>query len=150
MGEKYNIRYMVVEDIDDVLIVEENSFPNPWTRTAFVNEVEHNKFAHYLVLEIDGRIIGYCGLWVIVDEAHITNIAINPDFRGMKLGEQLLSHAIELAKMLGAVKMSLEVRVSNYQAQGLYSKYGFQIGGTRKNYYTDNQEDALVMWVVLK
>lgn len=149
MEEIYKIRYMVQEDIDDVLIVENNSFATPWSRTAFVNEIVNNKFAHYLVLEHKDEIIGYCGLWVIVDEAHITNIAIHPNFRGLKLGEQLLIHAIEVARTLGAIKMTLEVRVSNHIAQSLYGKLGFEPGGIRKNYYTDNQEDALVMWVGL-
>ncbi|OIJ11360.1 ribosomal-protein-alanine N-acetyltransferase [Anaerobacillus alkalilacustris] len=149
MGENYKIRYMFSEDIDDVLKVEQNSFATPWSRTAFVNELVNNKFAHYLVLVRNEEVIGYCGVWVIVDEAHITNIAIHSDFRGLKLGEQLLVHAIELSRTLGATKVTLEVRVSNHVAQRLYAKLGFQPGGIRKNYYTDNQEDALVMWVVL-
>lgn len=149
MEEKYQIRYMVKEDIDDVLIVENSSFATPWSRTAFVNELVNNKFAHYLVLEHNRKIIGYCGVWVIVDEAHITNIAVHSLYRGLKLGEQLLVHAIELAKTLGATKMTLEVRVSNHVAKSLYTKLGFEPGGIRKNYYTDNQEDALVMWVGL-
>ncbi|RXJ01328.1 ribosomal-protein-alanine N-acetyltransferase [Anaerobacillus alkaliphilus] len=149
MEATYKIRYMVKEDIDDVLVVEEKSFATPWSRTAFLNEILHNQFAHYLVIENEGEIIGYCGVWIIVDEAHITNIAIHPNFRGFKLGEQLLVHAIELARTLGGTKMTLEVRVSNHVAQRLYSKLGFKPGGIRKQYYTDNQEDALVMWVVL-
>lgn len=149
MGENYKIRYMKKEDIDAVLVVETKSFATPWSRSAFVNELINNNFAHYLVIENEGEIIGYCGLWVIVDEAHITNIAIDPLFRGLKLGDQLLLHAIELARTMGALKMTLEVRVSNHIAQRLYSKHGFEPGGIRKNYYTDNQEDALVMWVVL-
>jgi [ribosomal protein S18]-alanine N-acetyltransferase len=149
MGENFKIRYMVKEDIDDVLIVENNSFATPWSKTAFVNELLNNKFAHYLVIEGNQKIIGYCGVWVIVDEAHITNIAIHSLYRGFKLGEQLLVHAMELARTLGATKMTLEVRVSNHIAQSLYRKMGFEPGGIRKNYYTDNQEDALVMWVGL-
>ncbi len=149
MVDTYKIRYMVKEDIDEVLVVESKSFATPWSRTAFLNEIVHNQFAHYLVIEHEGVIIGYCGVWIIVDEAHITNIAIDPKYRGLKLGEQLLIHAIELARTLGGAKMTLEVRVSNHVAQGLYSKLGFQPGGIRKQYYTDNQEDALVMWVVL-
>ncbi|MFN7253373.1 MAG: ribosomal protein S18-alanine N-acetyltransferase [Anaerobacillus sp.] len=149
MEENYEIRYMLEEDIEAVLIVENNSFATPWSRTAFVNELINNKFAHYLVIEHKATIIGYCGIWVIVDEAHITNIAIHSLYRGLKLGKQLLVHAIELARTLGATKVTLEVRVSNHIAQSLYSNLGFQPGGIRKNYYTDNQEDALVMWVGL-
>ena len=146
---EFAIRYMVKEDIEAVLVVEQNSFATPWSRIAFVNELVHNKFAHYLVIEHEKQIIGYCGLWIIVDEAHITNIAILPQHRGLKLGEQLLNHAVELSKTLSATKITLEVRVSNVVAQKLYSKFGFKPGGIRKNYYTDNQEDALVMWVEL-
>lgn len=149
MGDKYEIRYMVENDIDDVLIVEENSFSTPWSRIAFVNELKSNKFAHYLVLLCNSEVIGYCGIWIIVDEAHITNIAVHSNYRGLKLGEQLLTHAMVLAKTLGATKITLEVRVSNLVAQKLYRKLGFKNGGIRKKYYTDNLEDALVMWVDL-
>lgn len=149
MGENYQIRYMVEDDIKDVLKVEENCFATPWTRIAFINELSNNKFAHYLVLEYNQEIIGYCGIWVIIDEAQITNLAIHSHYRGQRLGKQLLSHSIEFIRMLGAQKLSLEVRASNDVAQNLYRKMGFQAGGIRKNYYTDNQEDALVMWVKL-
>lgn len=149
MADNFTIRYMEEKDIDDVLIVEENSFTTPWSRVAFVNELKNNKFAHYLVLQNHDEVIGYCGMWIIVDEAHITNIAIHSDYRGQKLGEALLLQAIEFSRTLGAIKMTLEVRVSNQVAQQLYKKLGFNTGGIRKNYYTDNQEDALVMWVGL-
>ncbi len=149
MEDNFMIRYMVEDDIDDVLNVEHNCFAIPWSRTAFVNELINNKFAHYLVLQCNGEVIGYCGLWIIVDEAHITNIAIHNNYRGKKLGETLLVHAMDVSRSLGAIKMTLEVRVSNHIAQKLYKKLGFNSGGIRKNYYTDNQENALVMWVGL-
>jgi ribosomal-protein-alanine N-acetyltransferase len=149
MGETYKIRYMVEDDIDDVLMVETDSFTVPWTRVAFTNELFHNKHAHYLVIEYNDEIVGYCGLWVIIDEAQITNIAIHTRYRGLKLGKELLTHVIELARTLGVINLSLEVRVSNKVAQNLYRKMRFKSGGTRKNYYIDNQEDALVMWVRL-
>lgn len=106
-----------------------------------------NEHAHYVVLEKDGRVIGYCGLWIIIDESHITNIAILPEYRGQKLGDALLKEVISEAKTLGVKTMTLEVRVSNEVAKQLYRKYGFQNGGIRKRYYVDNQEDGLVMWV---
>lgn len=145
----YQIRPMLVEDIGAVLIVEQQSFATPWNRSAFIAELTNNQFSKYLVLEYNNKIIGYCGLWVVFDEAQITNIAIAPEFRGRGLGKQLLSYAIELTTKLGVIKMSLEVRVSNIVAQELYKKFGFMPGGIRKNYYVDNQEDALVMWVML-
>lgn len=149
MEAKIQIRNMEKQDIDGVLIIEHSSFATPWSRQAFINELEYNRFANYLVMEYNDEIIGYCGLWVIIDEAHITNIAIKPEYRGKKLGELLLKHSLQVARQLGGLKLSLEVRLSNCTAQNLYKKFGFQPGGIRKNYYIDNQEDALVMWVML-
>ncbi|WP_158738713.1 ribosomal protein S18-alanine N-acetyltransferase [Alteribacillus sp. YIM 98480] len=141
------IRFMEEKDLEGVLRVEHNAFQIPWTRYAFVNELTNNQFAHYLVAEWEEEIIGYCGVWIIIDEAHITNIAVHSSYRGRKIGETLLVNALEMAFTYGAKTMSLEVRVSNMTAQSLYKKLGFQAGGIRKNYYTDNYEDALVMWV---
>ncbi|WP_416148604.1 ribosomal protein S18-alanine N-acetyltransferase [Salipaludibacillus sp. HK11] len=149
MEEEVQIRLMDVEDLDEVMEVERDCFATPWTHSVFFNEITKNQFAYYLVVEIKGKVIGYCGLWVIVDEAHITNIAIHSSLRRQGIGDYLFRGALEMAKTLGAVKLSLEVRVSNKSAQALYRKYGLEDGGIRKNYYTDNQEDALVMWVGL-
>ena len=151
MNETENIkfRYMTLDDIDGVLEVERASFSSPWSENAFYNELTGNRFASYIIAEQEGHIIGYCGVWVVIDEAHITNIAILPAFRGKKIGEALLRTAMKYARMRGACKMSLEVRQSNEVAQRLYRKLGYEPGGIRKNYYTDNYEDALVMWVKL-
>jgi ribosomal-protein-alanine N-acetyltransferase len=137
------------QDIDDVLEIEQKSFATPWSREAFYNELTQNQFAVYVVLEEEEKVIGYCGVWIVVDEAHITNVAMLPEYRGRKLGEALMRKIIEVAVEMGAKTMTLEVRVSNFTAQSLYRKLGFQDGAIRKNYYTDNQEDALVMWVNL-
>lgn len=145
----YSFRFMAEEDIDQVLVIEHKSFTLPWSRDAFINELTKNQFAVYLVLEDDDAVIGYCGAWIVVDEAHVTNIAVLPEYRGRKLGEALMKKMMEAAKELGAVTMTLEARVTNIAAQSLYRKLGFQNGGIRKNYYTDNQEDAIVMWVKL-
>ena len=149
MNNTITFRKMTVEDLDDVLEVEVNSFATPWSKDAFFNELTKNQFAHYLVAEVDQKVVGYCGVWIIVDEAHITNIALLPAFRGLKLGEALLGRIIELARELGALRITLEVRVSNERAQNLYRKFGFEDGAVRKQYYTDNMEDAVVMWVNL-
>jgi [ribosomal protein S18]-alanine N-acetyltransferase len=149
MEHSYHFRYMREEDIDQVLEVELASFATPWSRDAFYNELTNNQFATYIVLEENDKIIGYCGVWIVVDEAHVTNIAILPDYRGKKLGQILMSKLIEVAIEKGAKSMTLEVRVTNDPALALYRKFGFQNGGIRKNYYSDNQEDALVMWVRL-
>ncbi|WHY00973.1 ribosomal protein S18-alanine N-acetyltransferase [Neobacillus sp. DY30] len=147
MVDSFVFRYMKEEDIDQILEVEHASFATPWSRDAFYNEIYNNKFAVYIVLEEDEKIIGYVGAWVVIDEAHVTNLAILPSYRGKKLGEALLRKMMTVAKDMGARSMTLEVRVTNNVAQSLYRKLGFQNGGIRKNYYTDNQEDALVMWV---
>ncbi|WP_026693055.1 ribosomal protein S18-alanine N-acetyltransferase [Peribacillus kribbensis] len=149
MGNTLTYRLMNVNDIDQVLEVEHQSFTLPWTREAFINELTQNKYAVYLVLEEGNQIIGYCGAWVVLDEAHITNIAVLPSHRGKGLGEALLVKMIETVRNMGAVSATLEVRVSNTAAKSLYKKLGFQEGGIRKSYYTDNYEDALVMWVRL-
>jgi ribosomal-protein-alanine N-acetyltransferase len=143
-------RPMTLNDIDEVLTIEKASFTLPWSREAFYNELVHNQYAKYIVMEYNHRIIGYCGMWVVIDEAHITNVAVLPEYRGKKLGEALMRKVMETAKQLGATTMTLEVRVSNHVAQSLYRKLGFLNGGIRKQYYSDNQEDALVMWVNLK
>jgi [ribosomal protein S18]-alanine N-acetyltransferase len=145
----YSFRFMTEEDIDQVMVIEHKSFTLPWSRDAFTNELANNQFAVYLVMEEDDAVIGYCGAWIVVDEAHVTNIAVLPEYRGKKLGEALMKKMMEAAKELGAVTMTLEARVTNIAAQSLYRKLGFQNGGIRKNYYTDNQEDAIVMWVKL-
>jgi len=145
--EKYEFRYMTVKDIEEVYTIESISFPTPWSKEAFYNELTQNRFATYVVIEHEAHLVGYCGVWIVVDEAHITNIAVLPQFRGYKLGENLLRKIMQEAKNRGANTMTLEVRVSNIIAQNLYRKLGFQNGAIRKRYYTDNQEDALVMWV---
>ncbi|WP_088106089.1 ribosomal protein S18-alanine N-acetyltransferase [Halalkalibacter urbisdiaboli] len=145
--EQSIIRLMTLEDIEQVVKVEEDSFAIPWKPAVFENELTNNKYAHYLAYEYNEKVIGYCGLWVVMDEAQVTNIAIHSDYRGQKRGEELLAYAKAFVSLMGVKRLSLEVRVSNYVAQGLYRKLGFQEGGIRKNYYADNLEDALVMWV---
>lgn len=139
------VRRMNEFDIDGVLVVEEQSFTTPWSRAGFVAEMK-NELSHYLVMVHHGQIIGYAGMWIIVDEAHVTNVAIVPEYRGQKLGEKLMSALIEHAKNRGALSMTLEVRASNAVAQAMYAKFGFVSRGVRRKYYTDTQEDALIMW----
>lgn len=141
---------MELRDVPQVLEVEKASFTLPWTTDIFYHELMDNMHAYYFVVECEGKIIGYSGMWVVIDDAQITNIAILPDFRGKKIGEKLFAHMMLTAVRLGAAHLSLEVRVSNIVAQKMYRKFGLVPGGIRKNYYTDNQEDALVMWVNLK
>jgi ribosomal-protein-alanine N-acetyltransferase len=102
-----------------------------------------------MVMEYDGQIIGYGGMWIIMEEAHVTNIAVLSSFRGRKLGERLVSELQRTASFLGAERMTLEVRVSNQIARNLYEKLGFYSVGRRRGYYSDNGEDALIMWADL-
>lgn len=143
------IREMTVADIDAVLAVEEVSFPEAWTRETYILELTQNNYATYFVIEADGKIIGFCGLWLVIDDAQITNIAILPEYRGYKIGEKLFGYTVQYAIAQGAKQLSLEVRKSNLVAQKLYKKFGLVIGGIRKGYYPDNGEDAIVMWVKL-
>lgn len=143
------IRRMEMRDLDDIEIVEKHSFTTPWSRDSFINEIQTNVFARYLVVESEGRVIGYGGMWLVVDEAHITNIAIHPDFRGHGLGEKLMRALMLVAFESGAAHMTLEVRRSNLPAQRLYEKLTFKAEGIRPGYYTDNGEDAIIMWAEL-
>ncbi|MDN7246092.1 ribosomal protein S18-alanine N-acetyltransferase [Planococcus shenhongbingii] len=147
MSTDITFRKMTVKDIDEVYEIETLSFTLPWTKESFFYEMLHNENAYYVVAETDKGIVGYCGMWLVLDECHVTNIAIHPEERGKKLGERLMKAAIETAKAHGAILMTLEARVSNTVAQNLYQKLGFKNGGIRKRYYTDNLEDAIVMWV---
>lgn len=139
-------RAMRVEDIDAVCNIEKLCFPTPWSYDSFVSEIEQNKFARYTVLELDGKVIGYGGMWKILDEGHITNIAIHPDVKGNGYGNILVKGLIEMAENEGIERITLEVRKSNIIAQNLYKKYGFKDCGIRPKYYEDNGEDAIIMW----
>ncbi|MBD1224650.1 ribosomal protein S18-alanine N-acetyltransferase [Virgibacillus halodenitrificans] len=143
------IRKMHIIDVDAVMEVENATFSTPWTTDIFYQELVDNDYAHYFVMEADKKIIGYVGLWLVIDDAQITNIAIMPGYRGNKLGEKLFEFTIQQILLLGGTRLSLEVRKSNTIAQRMYRKFGLVPGGIRKNYYTDNQEDAIVMWVNL-
>lgn len=143
------IRKMSFNDIQDVVEVENKSFSTPWPEEIFYQEITKNDHAHYFVAELDNEVIGYAGMWVVIDDAQITNIAIIPKYRGYKIGEKLFQYVCEQAIKMGSQRLSLEVRASNEIAQRMYHKFGLVPGGIRKKYYTDNQEDAIVMWVNL-
>ncbi|WP_342424311.1 ribosomal protein S18-alanine N-acetyltransferase [Paenibacillus sp. FSL E2-0178] len=148
-GTELVFRLMRLEDIPEILVIEREAFTMPWTEEAFRNELSHNHFAKYMVMELSGHIIGYAGMWAIVDEAHVTNIALLEAYRGRKWGDRLLDELMKTAAYLGMKSITLEVRVSNEVAQNLYRKKGFRPAGTRKGYYSDNREDALIMWADL-
>ncbi|MBB6451019.1 ribosomal-protein-alanine N-acetyltransferase [Geomicrobium halophilum] len=145
MSEQYNIRPMRFTDIEQVLVVEQDSFQMPWTSKAFVNELVKNPFAHYFVAD-DGRdIIGYCGIWIVMEEAHITNIAVLSGYRHQGVGQSLVKAMIEQSFKLGVQTITLEVRETNTRAQQFYRQFGFRKIDVEKGYYTDNNEDAWIM-----
>ena len=139
------IRFMRLKDIDAVAEIEEATFARPWSRESFRQEVTRNAVARYLVAEKDGQILGYAGAWIILDESHITNIAVREDARGRGLGKRLTKELLQILSNLGACYATLEVRVSNVRAQNLYKSLGFVSVGKRKRYYEDNNEDAYLM-----
>ncbi|NLN75433.1 MAG: ribosomal protein S18-alanine N-acetyltransferase [Armatimonadetes bacterium] len=140
------IRQMQPEDLTSVMTIERECFTMPWRESSYLAELS-NRSAHYLVACIDSVIVGFCGEWVIMDEAHITTLGVASQYRGQRIGEQLLIALLEQAMRHNARRATLEVRKSNLVAQQLYIKYGFRTAAVRRGYYTDNGEDALVMWV---
>ena len=160
---------MQLDDLDQVRRIERSSFPTLWPRNAYRREILSNERARYLVVRTTsepeqppkrrqfplsmlpfGRsdvrdVVAFCGVWVMLDEAHITTIAVDPDYRRLGLGELLIIQMARIALQALATRMTLEVRMSNEIAQALYRKYGFNDSGVRPRYYSDDFEDALVM-----
>lgn len=130
--------------IDEILAIENVTHSAPWSRRSFENELEH-KYGVFQVALIEGKVVGYGGTWVLVDEAHVTNVVVREDHRGQGIGRKLMNEMLLKARDKGAVCATLEVRKSNEVALGLYEKMGFVRATVRKNYYPDNQEDAVVM-----
>lgn len=143
---RVTLEAMRLDDVPRVREIEQMSFRSMWPRDAYTHELRDNRLASYIVARAENDIVGYAGMWVIMDEAHITTIAVDPIYRGQHIGERLLIGLIDAALDKGARWMTLEVRKSNTSAQALYHKYGFREIGIRRGYYSDNREDALVMW----
>ena len=142
---------MVIEAMNDshlaqIVRIETLSFPSTWPQNAFKNEIHDNKLAHYFVGLLGDQVVAYGGIWVILEDSHITTIAVHPDLRGRKYGEVMLLHLLDETIQRGASWITLEVRETNIVAQNLYRKYGFTVVSTRRGYYSDNNENALVMW----
>ena len=143
------VRPMQIDDLEAILEIERVSFATPWSLEAFKTELKDNEYARYLCLELEGQVIGYMGLWFILDEGHITNIAITSNHRGQHWGEYLMRFVMKEMMEQGMERMTLEVRVSNSPALSLYQRLGFAIAGVRKGYYADSGEDAMIMWAEL-
>ena len=143
----FGIHKMTADDIDGVLQIEQESFSSPWSRWIFESELSKGDRSHFLVAKSEGEILGYIGFWMIFDEAHIVNVAVRADLRRSGIGTLLLASALIMADRIGAKKATLEVRVTNTPAQSLYQKFGFEMISIRKNFYSDTNEDAYVMWI---
>ncbi|MBI4260462.1 MAG: ribosomal protein S18-alanine N-acetyltransferase [Actinobacteria bacterium] len=129
-----------------VMAIERQVYPRPWSPNLFVAEMSESRNRTYLVAKLDREVVGYGGMICYGDEAHITNIAVDPEHHRRKIGSRLLHDLIRSAIEMSAQAVSLEVRVSNWGAQRLYARFGFRPVGVRKNYYQETGEDALVMW----
>ena len=142
---KVRIMPMRVGDLPAVHAIEHASFESPWPPDAYRSELETNRLAQYLVLWADEEIVGFGGMWMMVDEAHVITFAIHPLWRRQHIGERLLLAMLDIAIDGGAHEATLEVRLSNLPARRLYEKFGFRPVGLRPRYYSDNGEDALIM-----
>lgn len=136
---------MTVTDIPDVHDVESASFPIPWPVYAFRQELETNRMARYLVVRVGGETVAYAGIWLMVDEAHVTTFAVLPEWRRRGIGARLMLAVLQLAVEMRASVSTLEVRLSNIGARTLYQRFGYRPVGVRPRYYSDNSEDALIM-----
>ncbi|NEZ46778.1 ribosomal-protein-alanine N-acetyltransferase [Clostridium niameyense] len=133
------------DHINDVMEIDKLSFSTPWRKESYEQELK-NKSAKYMVALKDNKVIGFFGLWFIIDECHIINIAVHPKFRGLGVGNLMMEEIIKICGEKNFPNITLEVRASNTTAQNLYYKFNFKNSGIRKGYYADNNEDAIIMW----
>jgi len=140
-----DIQCMREEHIDRVCQIESDSFSVPWTRRAFEDEMK-NKLAIYIVAVDDNEVIGYAGMWHVVNEGHIVNVAVKEERRRQGVGALLIERLIGIAVENEMIGLTLEVRMSNAAGQRLYHKFGFKPEGIRRKYYADTGEDAIIMW----
>jgi len=141
---------MRAADLDAVQRIEKVSFSSPWPSYAYRQEIENNRLAHYIVARaagqvVGGQVVGFAGMWMMVDQAHITTFAVDPAWRRQGIGARMVLALLRMAETLGARQATLEVRLSNMGARRLYERFGFRPVGVRPRYYTDNGEDALIM-----
>ena len=145
MENNYTIEELNLTDIDEICEIEKRCFSDAWSRQSFIDELD-NENSVFLVIKMDDKIVSYGGFWYIVDDAQIMNVAVDIDYKGMKISHILINEMIQRAREKDMATMSLEVRVSNEVAINLYKGHGFEIVGVRKQYYQDNKEDAYIMF----
>lgn len=137
----------IPDEIDAILAIEQASFTNPWTREMYVAELKNQGVSFFYLARDKGRqIVGFCSFWRVVDELHINNLAVVPEYRRQGVATALLRRVLEEAARFDIRRTMLEVRRSNTAARQLYERFGFVVAGTRSNYYTNPNEDALVLW----
>jgi ribosomal-protein-alanine N-acetyltransferase len=134
-------------DLEGVLAVEQASFTNPWTRAMYEWELQNRTVCHVLVVRTaERRVAGFCSFWLVVDEIHINNVAVLPELRGQGLGTTLMRRVLTEGLKMGAARATLEVRASNTSARRFYEGLGFRATAVRKRYYSDPEDDALILW----
>lgn len=140
-----NIRTMTLEDIEQVYSIEESIFSIPWSKISFENSI-NSKDTIFIVAEKDNKIIGYLGMYLFLEDADISNVAVEKEYRRQHIGRELLEYILSEAKSRGVKNVTLEVRETNVPAIRLYESMGFKEVGIRKNYYKEPTENALIMW----
>lgn len=140
------IRKGTGEDIEAIAALEQICFVPPWSKESLMHDLTENELSTYIVAELDGQLIGYVGIWTIVDEGHINNVAVSPLYRKKQVGSALIAAMLEASEQAGIHRHTLEVRAGNEAAKRLYEKFGFKEAGLRKGYYEDDGEDAVIMW----
>lgn len=148
LNRNFILRKMTSQDIDEVMQIEKESFTLPWSRDSYLGELKNN-FATYLICDYEGEIAGYGGIWVVFEEAHITNIAVGSKFRQLGIGVALMLELEKAARDKNAQRILLEVRPSNQAALKMYQNLDYLPTGLRKQYYSDNNEDAIIMTKLL-
>jgi ribosomal-protein-alanine N-acetyltransferase len=137
---------LTCEYLDEVFEIEEDSFSIPWSKAELARELTENKLGIYIVALEDGHAVGYAGMWHVVNEGHITNVAVRPSHRRRGIGDMLIKALDDIAAEKEMIGLTLEVRMGNAAAHKLYAKHGYKVEGIRKNYYADTKEDAVIMW----
>ena len=138
-------------DVDDIYDVETLCFDDPWSKQSIYSDVVNSKISKYFVARDEDRnILGFCGMYSVLNESHITNMAVLPQYRKLGIGSMLILRMIKECQIAGSFGLTLEVRVSNIAAIKAYEKFGFVVEGIRKNYYQNNNEDALIMWLLFE
>lgn len=146
-SDKIYIVPMTPVHLDRVMKVEQTCFTSPWQRSTFYQEITGNPYALYIVAIAGEEVVGYAGTWLILDESHVTNIAVAPAWQRRGIAKMLMEYLLRTSLKQGANRITLEVRRTNIPAQKLYEGFGFTVAGVRKGYYSDNKEDALIMWL---